>query len=178
MRPEIRNSSDNNVLNKIKIMYQVIKFDRSVNDFSLYKTSEDYVECVQDAILKINKEVDRYNNFKNHPHIDYVEYDEMYEIFENGQNYVINNQVFGVISVDKSNYKEYLLCINGGSELDDNDIKAIQIPFENMKYFEDYMMRIVLVFGGCYNLINLDEAGDMSGEIGVNDYLIRVKIGD
>ena len=71
-----------------------------------------------------------------------------------------------------------MVCISGGKELDDNDIKALQIPFENMKYFNDYMMRVCLSCGGCYNLINLDEAGDISGEIGMNDCLLRVRIAD
>lgn len=159
-------------------MYQVIKFDRSVNDFYAFKTSEDYVECVEEAISEINKEIDRWNQFKDNSHLDYVEHDGMYEIFDNGQNYIVNNQVFGIVSVAGIKYTNYLLCINGGGELDDNDIKALQIPFDSMKYFKDYMMRICLVFGGCYNLINLDEAGDISGEIGVNDCLLRVRIAD
>ena len=75
-------------------------------------------------------------------------------------------------------YTNYLLCINGGKKLDDNDIKALKIPFGNKKCFEDYMTRMCLAFGGCYNLINLDESGNVSDEIGINDYIIRVKIED
>ena len=159
-------------------MYQVIRFDRSVNDFYVVYTSEDYVACVHEAIIQINKEVDRWNEFKDNSHLNYVNCDTMYEIFDNGQNYIVNNQVFGIVYVGGIKYTNYLLCINGGSELDDNDIKALQIPFDSMKHFKDYMMRICLVFGGCYNLINLDEAGDISGEIGMNDCLLRVRIAD
>ena len=159
-------------------MYQVIKFDRSVNDFYVFKTSEDYVECVEEAISEINKEIDRWNQFKDNSHLDYVGYGDMYEIFDNGQNYIINNQVFGIISTGTLEYNDYLLCINGGKKLDDNDIKALKIPFDNKKCFDDYMTRTCLAFGGCYNLINLDESGNVSGGIGINDYIIRVKIAD
>ena len=159
-------------------MYQVIMFDRSVNDFYVLNTSEDYDTCVQEAISHINKEIDRWNQLNIKSRLDYVGYDEILEIFENGQNYIINNKVFGVISIGKIEYHDYLLCISGGKELDDNDIKALQIPFENRKYFNDYMMRLCLSCGGCYNLINLDEVGNMAGEIGYNDYIIRVKIDD
>ena len=157
-------------------MYQVIMFDRSVNDFYVLNESEAYAICVQEAISHIYKEIDRWNQLNVKSRLDYPEYDEILEIFENGQNYIINNKVFGVISIGKIEYHDYLLCISGGKELDDNDIKALQIPFENRKYFNDYMMRVCLSCGGCYNLINLDEADNIAGEIGVNDYIIRVKI--
>ena len=159
-------------------MYQVIRFDRSVNEFYVPHTSGVYVFCVDEAIKLINNEIDRWNQFDGNSHIDHVDYDEISEIFENGQNYIINNQVFGIISTGTLEYNDYLLCINGGKKLDDNDIKALQIPFDNKKCFEDYMTRTCLAFGGSYNLINLDESGNVSGEIGINDYIIRVKIAD
>lgn len=159
-------------------MYQLIRFDRSVNEFYVSNTSGVYVLCVEEAIRQINNEIDRWNQFEGNSHIDHVDYDEIDEIFENGQNYIINNQVFGIISTGTLEYNDYLLCINGGNKLDDNDIKALQIPFDNKKYFDDYMVRTCLTFGGCYNLINLDESGNVVGEIGINDYIIRVKIAD
>ena len=62
-------------------MYQVIMFDRSVNDFYVLNTSEDYATCVQEAISHIYKEIDRWNQLNIQSRLDYVEYDEILEIF-------------------------------------------------------------------------------------------------
>ena len=53
-------------------MYQVIMFDRSVNDFYVLNTSEDYDTCVQEAISHINKEIDRWNQLNIKSRLDYV----------------------------------------------------------------------------------------------------------
>ena len=102
-------------------MYRLIIFDRSVNDFNVFNMSGVYVYCVQEAVKEINKEIDRLNQCKGNSHLDHVDYDEIYEIFDNGQNYIIGNYVFGIISIKNmllfltkycSNYIKLCIKIN------------------------------------------------------------------
>jgi len=175
------------------MIYQLVQFDRSVNDFMVIAKDADFVGIVEQAIVNINKEVDNQNsvyasmdkklgNLIESPKMDYVEYDQMYEIFENGQNWVINNKVFGIIGFeDASRYKDVVLVICG-VELNEDDIKAIKIPFENKDFFKGYMTRVVEVFGGKYDVYSLDEfdkiINDDKLDIGFKErpYVIHTKI--
>lgn len=129
--------------------YMVQVFDKTTDSWTNSELM-DWKHALDDALNEIK-------NAKYARELPQEYEDEVIDAMMNGQNWCIDEYVIGITSVtQEDNYDDVVILIQG-IVLDENDIKAIKIPFESYEFLCGYMKRTCEVFGGKWKVISVDD---------------------
>lgn len=133
--------------------YIVQTFNKATNDWTISEIMdwENSVDGVLNEVLNVKGMLDNSLSLSQ-------EYkDEVVDAMENGRNWCIGEYVIGITCINPKDCYDDVVILIQGIVLDENDIKAIKIPFESYEFLCGYMERTCEVFGGKWKVCSVDD---------------------
>lgn len=159
-------------------VYIVFNSCAATRDLTLSKQIKGWRKALDECFGVINAEIDSYNSIINYFKIDHVDFDEMREVFENGQNFTIGKHTIGIKDITPDvNYEDYIILIKSESEIPQKLIDIMQRPFDDESFFRNFMQSVCEDSNAKYRLITIKNFDKDYSKLKEYNYVIHTKLG-